>query len=280
MTWWGVGISAAVQVGSAYFQNKNATDAAGDAADAQFGAAQGGINEQKRQFDSIQKLLAPYIQNATGTPGTPSNPGGQFDAQAYLAANPDVAQNWVGHGTENDPTGAFVHYQMFGKNEGRAFPTTAATAATAAKPGSIDLQGNLIGLNGDQAQQEAIANIQNGPEFKALNDTGQTAILQNASATGGLRGGNVQGALAQFSPQLLAKLIQQRFSQLGDLSQQGLVAGGAQAGFGSKISDNITKLLGEQGAAGAGQAIAGGKADSSMISGIGGAIGGLVGSIF
>ncbi|WP_449405980.1 hypothetical protein [Massilia phosphatilytica] len=37
------------------------------------------------------------------------------------------------------------------------------------------------------------------PRFQALQQQGNDAILANASATGGLRGGNVQGALGQFS---------------------------------------------------------------------------------
>lgn len=141
-------------------------------------------------------------------------------------------------------------------------------------------QGNLIGLGGDQAQQSAIANIQNGPEFAALTKQGENSILQNASATGGLRGGNTQAALAQFRPQLLAQLINQRFGQLGSLSQQGLAAGSAEAGFGSKISDNITNLMGQQGAAQAGSAIAQGKANQSLIGGILGGIGTGLGGLF
>ena len=50
---------------------------------------------------------------------------------------------------------------------------------------------------------------------------GQDAILQNASAIGGLRGGNTQAALAQFRPALLSQLIAEQYNRLGGLSSLG-----------------------------------------------------------
>src|SRR5262249_85331 len=87
--------------------------------------------------------------------------------------------------------------------------------------GSLLAQQNLIGLNGTDAQQTAINNLQNSPEFTGLIKQGETGILQNAAATGGLRGGNVQQALAQFRPQLLANLINTQYSRLGGLTNIG-----------------------------------------------------------
>lgn len=92
-------------------------------------------------------------------------------------------------------------------------------------------QGDLAGLNGADKQQAAIAGIQASPEFAAMMKQGEDAILTNASATGGLRGGNTQGALAQFRPQLLSQLINQQYARLGGLSGQGMAAAGAQAGL-------------------------------------------------
>jgi hypothetical protein len=91
-------------------------------------------------------------------------------------------------------------------------------------------QGALTGLQGPEAEQAAIDAIQAGPEFGALVETGEEAILQNAAATGGLRGGNVQRSLAQFRPQILSSLINQRFSRLGGQAQLGQASA---AGVGS-----------------------------------------------
>lgn len=90
------------------------------------------------------------------------------------------------------------------------------------------LQGQqaLTGLMGRDAQAEAIAALSGGPQMQALTQQGEEAILQNASATGGLRGGNVQAALAQFRPQMLSNLINQQYTQLGGIGALG--AQGAQ----------------------------------------------------
>src|SRR5689334_2492332 len=74
---------------------------------------------------------------------------------------------------------------------------------------SLTQQQNILGLNGAGAQQQAISAIQNSPQFATLQKQGEQSLLSNASATGGLRGGNLQGALAQFSPSLLSQLIEQ-----------------------------------------------------------------------
>ena len=46
-------------------------------------------------------------------------------------------------------------------------------------------------------------------------------MLQNAAATGGVRGGNTTGALATYRPQMLTQLIDQQYARLGGLSAQG-----------------------------------------------------------
>lgn len=79
----------------------------------------------------------------------------------------------------------------------------------------------LSGALGADAQRQAIAGLENSPAFAALAKQGEDAILQNASATGGLRGGNTQAALAQFRPALLNQQIQQQFANLGGLSALG-----------------------------------------------------------
>lgn len=130
-------------------------------------------------------------------------------------------------------------------------------------------QGNLIGANGDAAQQAAIDELQNSPIFQTLKDQGETSILQNASATGGLRGGNTQVALSQFSPNLLNQLIQQQFGNLGSLTNTGLGAAGGLASAGTGTANTIAQLFQQQGAAQAGGTIAKGNQSSDLVSGIG-----------
>lgn len=87
--------------------------------------------------------------------------------------------------------------------------------------GALAQQMALLGLNGATQQQTAVNQFQQSPMFQALARQGEEAILQNASATGGLRGGNVQGALAQFRPALLNQQLQQQYQNLAGLSTLG-----------------------------------------------------------
>lgn len=86
---------------------------------------------------------------------------------------------------------------------------------------ALKQQRALAGLDGPEAQQAAMAQIEAGPGFQALTRQGEEAILQRASATGGLRGGNVQAALAQFRPTLLNQFIEQQYGKLGGLTNLG-----------------------------------------------------------
>lgn len=185
------------------------TDAANTAANAQMQSAKLGIDQQNKQFEAIQKLLAPYVQAGSG---------------------------------------------------------------------ALTGQQDLIGLNGTPSQQAAINGISSSPLFAEMQKQGENAILQNASATGGLRGGNTQGALAQFRPALLSQLIDQQYQRLGGLTSLGQNAAAGVGNAGMSTGNQISGLLGQQGAAQAGAALAGGRASSQMINGITGGFGQFVGS--
>lgn len=157
--------------------------AAGKAAGQQAQAAEAGIDEQRRQFDKLQELLAPYVQ------------AGQPALQAQQA---------------------------------------------------------LIGLGGAEAQQEAVSQLESSPLFQALARQGEEAMLQQASATGGLRGGNLQAALAQFRPQMLAQAIEDQYGRLGGLTALGQQSAAGVGTAGMQSAGQIAGLLQQQGAARAG----------------------------
>ena len=113
-------------------------------------------------------------------------------------------------------------------------------------------QGDLVGLGGSVAQQDAIRALEGSPQFTSLIQQGENALLQNASATGGLRGGNIQSALAQFRPQILSSLIESQYNKLGGLSQMGQAAAAGQASAGMQSAGTVSDLLAQQGAARAG----------------------------
>lgn len=186
--------------------------------------------------------------------------------------------------------GGYAPYQAAGTG---ALPTLQQYAQAGAP--ALEQQQALIGLRGPEAQRQAIAGISGGEEFKALSEQARNSLLQGASATGGLRGGNIQGALAQFEPRLLNELINQQYGRLGglaatggtvaqNLASSGLSATGelarigqaSAAGVGTagqQTGVNIATLMGQQGAAQAGADIAQGRAFGAIPSAISGGLG-------
>lgn len=129
---------------------------------------------------------------------------------------------------------------------------------------AFQAQQNLLGLGAPGTQQAAIQALEQSPGFQYLTKQGEQALIQNAAATGGLRGGNLQFALAQFRPALLQQQIQQQFANLGGLAQYGQ-SSAARVGAGAQAAGtNIGNLLQQQGAAQAGGALAAGAARAQM----------------
>lgn len=133
---------------------------------------------------------------------------------------------------------------------------------------ALSQQAALIGVGGADAQRAAITSLEQGPEFQALTRQGEEAMLQQASATGGLRGGNIQAALAQFRPQVLSGLIEQQYGRLGGLAQMGQASAAGVGTAGMQTGTNISNLLQQQGAARAGGTLASGQAWGNVLGGI------------
>lgn len=114
--------------------------------------------------------------------------------------------------------------------------------------GGSALQGQMaaLGLAGPEALEAYVAQQEKSPYFQSLARQQEEAILQNASATGGLRGGNVQGALAQFRPALLNQFLDQQYGRLGGLTKigQASAAGVGAAGqeAATQIGQNLTNI--------------------------------------
>jgi hypothetical protein len=178
--------------------------AAKTASGAQTRAAEQSIAEQRRQFDAVQQLMAPYVQSGT----------------------------------------------------------TALSRYNA-----------LTGLSGEEAQQTLINQITSGAEYGSLVRQGEEAILQSASATGGLRGGNTQSALARFRPEILSSLIRDEYSRLGGMVSMGQNAAAGVGNAGMQVGQNISNQYGQIGQAQAGAALARGQATANMWGNIAGSVG-------
>ena len=123
----------------------------------------------------------------------------------------------------------------------------------------------LLGLQGPEAEQAAIERIRGGETFQALAGQGEEALLQRASATGGLRGGNIQAALAQFRPELLSSLIEQQYGRLGGMTTLGQRSAAGVGAAGMETGSNISNLLAQQGAARAGGELGEAKAYGQLL---------------
>jgi hypothetical protein len=249
------GIAAVSSIGSAVVQGK----AAKKAASAQTNASNQAIAQQGAAQEQMRQLLQPYVNAGgpalSGLMDIAGIGGPRFDANSYFAANPDVAQEWArvqGEGQFNSPEEyAQWHYQNFGKQEGRE-----------------------AGMTG--GQDAAFAAIENSPGFQAIARQGEEAILQNASATGGLRGGNTQGALARFRPALLDQFIERQFGRQAGIASLGQNAAAGVGNAGMNTAANIGNLT-----VGAGQAQAGALGAQGQIYGnLIGQIGGMAGNAF
>lgn len=138
---------------------------------------------------------------------------------------------------------------------------------------ALEAQQAILGLRGPEAEQAAIERIRGGETFQTLAKQGEESLLQRASATGGLRGGNIQGALAQFRPALLSNLIEQQYGRLGGMTALGQQSAAGVGTAGMTTGANVANLLGQQGAAQAGGEIAQGKAFGAIPAAISGGLG-------
>lgn len=124
---------------------------------------------------------------------------------------------------------------------------------------ALSSQQDLLGLNGNDAQASAISSIQNGSNYQTLNQAGQNSVLQNAAATGGIRGGNTQSSLANYSTNLLNSLVQQQYSNLSGITSLGQSSAAGVGNAGLSNASSVSNLLTQQGAATAGGQLAAGQ---------------------
>lgn len=142
---------------------------------------------------------------------------------------------------------------------------------------ALQQQMQLLGLAGAGKQQKAVNAFTQSPMFQALAAQGEDAILQNASATGGLRGGNTQGALAQFRPALLNQQIQQQYANLTGLSQMGQNSAAGVGAAGMQTAGTIGNTLMANAENQGNAAIAQGNQWGNAFGQIGGIAGNLIG---
>lgn len=101
----------------------------------------------------------------------------------------------------------------------------------------------LTGLSGEGNQQTAINNITSGAGYQSELNQGINAINQNASASGGLRGGNTQMAVGQFAPQLLQAYIDKQLGNYSGLVNTGYNANVNMGNAGLNTASSIGDIM-------------------------------------
>lgn len=190
--------AAAVTVaGTAYAANRSNA-----AAGAQSGAAQRANDASERENQLAEARNAPWTttgggaENALGRLfGLPTEATGSFDANKYLADNPDVAADpWA----SKNP---FEHYQRWGRNEGRANPTNGTPASAGGTP---DASG-----------------FTTSPGYQFRRDEGTRGITNAFGAGGGAFSGNALKALAEFNSGLASQEFDTYVNQLNTIAGNG-----------------------------------------------------------
>jgi len=108
---------------------------------------------------------------------------------------------------------------------------------------AIGSQQALLGLSGPEAQAAAFAALEQSPGQQFLRDRAQKNLLRNASAIGGLGGGNVRSALVQQGVGFAQQDLQNQFGRLGQIAGQGQSAATSIGQFGQQTAGAIGNAL-------------------------------------
>ena len=135
---------------------------------------------------------------------------------------------------------------------------------------ALDNFSDLVGLGEPESQAAAIEQLKASPMFQGLFDNGLEAMMAAGSATGGLRGGNMQGALAGFGRDTLNTVIRDQLANYGGAIGIGSGATDAVASFGARAVQDQNQLRNEGAAARAQSALVRGGIGAQNWNNIGG----------
>lgn len=149
-----------------------------------------------------------------------------------------------------DATVAALNNGIATQNAFNAQTRTDYMPYTNAGTGAIE---RLAGLtSGTMDPAKLSETIMGDPLYDSIYNNGEEALLQNASATGGIRGGNTQRGLADFGADTMAKVYQQILANLGNVANLGLGAQGNVTGAGQSVANNVATAQTDIGRAKAG----------------------------
>lgn len=110
---------------------------------------------------------------------------------------------------------------------------------------ALNQEAALSGALGGAAQQQAINQFMESPGQKFLRERQEQALLRNASATGGLRGGATLTALQEQAAGIAAQQQQQQLENLRSLAGRGQQAATQQGGYAQQGGISGANLIGQ-----------------------------------
>lgn len=99
----------------------------------------------------------------------------------------------------------------------------------------------LSGAGGQQAQAAAIGAFQDSPGQQFLRERGERALVRNASAVGGLGGGNVRSALVEQGVGFAQQDFANQFNRLAGLAGVAQTTTSEQGRAGERFAGNIAE---------------------------------------
>ena len=146
---------------------------------------------------------------------------------------------------------------------------------------ALGQQQALLGLGGQEAQNEAFAAFNESPGQKFIRDRAQKNLLRNAGRMGGIGGGNIRSALVEQGTGFAQQDFNNQFGRLGQIAGQGQNAVTNVSQFGATAANQAGNAAIAQSEARASGILGRQQAESqfnSNVFGLGGmAIGGFLG---
>ncbi|MEF2156390.1 hypothetical protein V3390_09170 [Luteimonas sp. FXH3W] len=180
-----------------------------------------GLDTQNYAAQSTNPLQMGYEQ------GTPVGGTNDFAGRAYLAANPDVAQD--AYFAQNP----LAHFQQYGQSEGRAW-NPSAVASGAAQPST------LAGYTGQQVTDKLRAT----PGYEFAFGEGQRALDASATARGGLFSGAAAKALTKYGQGVADQQYGSHMNRLAALAGMGQTATNQNAQYAQNYGTQVGNTIG------------------------------------
>ena len=212
--------------------------AAEEAAEAQAGATQAGIAEQRRQFDIAQQQAAPFrqaglsaLQQQLALLGLPGLDPQQF-AQPAAAPAPGIQQFGEGFFGGGGPRGGVpgARGRALAARRGLAAPPPAAGVDQAFFPEAV-------------SREQALTAFAETPGQQFLRERQERSLLRSAGAIGGLGGGNIRTALQEQAFGRSATQLGEFQNRLAALTGGGQTATAGLAQLGGQTAGQISGLL-------------------------------------